>query len=85
MNPEIEYAVARIMDVFRLLYADLWLRQRAMIEILGRHGVAIPEHFEAEVTEWMKAHRETAGAEAIARLEGFLENLDRAAQEDEGA
>jgi len=71
------------MDAFRLIYADLSLRQRAMIEVLGRHGIVVPERFEAEVNEWISAHGQTEGAEAIDRLRVMLANLDRLIQECE--
>ncbi len=75
-----EEELGTLKAVFQFIYGDLFLHYRAVVAVLGNHGVVLSETFEAEVEEWVRQHRDSAGREALQRLDAALLNIARLVQ-----
>lgn len=60
-------------EVFQFIYAELWCHYRGLLAVLGQRGIVVSEHLETDVAQWVRDHRETAGNEALDRLQRFFE------------
>ena len=60
-----------LLAVIGFVYSEALSLHRALLHILGRHNVLIPEQAEREMEEWIRLHRRDLVKESAAVLKQF--------------